>query len=272
MTHRLGVIGAGHMAEAIVRGLIDGGALKPADIIASDVSPERRKLFASLKVDVTGDNKAAANSDIVLLSVKPQQMRDVLRDIAPTVRPKSLLISIAAAIPTEFIEKTLGRGVPWRVVRAMPNTPLLAGSGVVALAGGRHATSGDVKKARGLFLKRATVLTLPEAMIDAVTALSGSGPAYFFYLVEHMIRAGTRLGLDPKTAKDLARHTAKGAAAMLMATTESPADLRRKVTSPGGTTEAAIDVLEESGVGDTLVKAMKAAAGRARTLRKKYTR
>ena len=266
MEYLLGIVGAGQMAEAIVRGLLHAGAMKPEEIIASDVSSARRAVFAALGLRTTGDNTEALRARTVLLSVKPQHMHEVLAGIAPAMKPDRLVVSIAAGISTVLIEDGLGCGGAWRVIRAMPNTPMLVGKGVVALSRGRHATDEDMHTARGIFEPRAAVMEVPEDLMDAITAVSGSGPAYFFYLVEHMIEAGRKLGLSDAQASELVRRTAEGAAAMLVGTADSPAELRRRVTSPGGTTEAAVRVLEERGAGRAVVEAIAAAAARARHL------
>jgi pyrroline-5-carboxylate reductase len=182
------------------------------------------------------------------------------------MRPDCLVISIAAGISTSYIERHLGEGRPWRVVRAMPNTPMLVGEGMAALAPGRHATTKDLTDARQLFESAGAVVEVTEDKLDAVTALSGSGPAYVFYLVEHMIRAGVELGLTSQQARQLAMRTALGASRMLVTSPDSPEELRRKVTSPGGTTQAAITRMEKAGVGAAVVDAIKAADKRSREL------
>lgn len=268
MAHELGIIGAGNMAEAIARGVLRAGLLRPADLIAADVSAQRRDLFErDLHVRATGDNaEAARDARRVLLSVKPQQMAQVLAGLGAAMRPDCLVVSIAAGISTGYIERHLGGGRAWRVVRAMPNTPMLVGEGMAALAPGSHATPADVADARRLFESAAAVVEVTEDKLDAVTALSGSGPAYVFYLVEHMIRAGVELGLTPGQARELATRTALGAAKMLAGSADPPEELRRRVTSPGGTTQAAITQMEESGVGPAMVAAIRAADRRSREL------
>ena len=268
MVYELGIIGAGNMAEAIARGVIRGGLFRPEVLIASDVSPQRRDLFANgLGVRAVEDNaEAARGAKRLLLSVKPQQMAAALAGIGGVLGPDTLVISIAAGISSAFIERHLGGGKPWRVVRAMPNTPMLVGEGMVGLAPGAHATPEDVADATGIFESAASVIEVPEDKIDAVTALSGSGPAYFFYLVEQMVRAGVELGLSPEQAHRLAARTAVGAAKMLVSGTDAPEELRRKVTSPGGTTQAAITHLETSGAGRAIVEAVKAADRRSKEL------
>ncbi len=177
-----------------------------------------------------------------------------------------LIVSIAAGISTAFIEKHLGAARPWRVIRTMPNTPMLVGEGVVGMAPGTHATKDDLATARRIFESAAQVVDVPEDQIDTVTAVSGSGPAYFFLLVEQMIKAGTELGLAPDVARQLAIRTAVGSAKMLATSSDSPAELRRKVTSPNGTTHAAITHMESHNVPQILVEALKAAQKRGREL------
>ena len=202
----------------------------------------------------------------LLLSVKPQQMPAALADLSAGLVPHTLIISIAAGVRTEFIESHLRSGESWRVIRTMPNTPMLVGQGMVAIARGAHATAEDAAAARRIFEYSATVLEVEEAKMNAVTALSGSGPAYFFYLAEHMMRAAIELGMTGEQADTLVRKTALGAATMLAALKDPPAELRRKVTSPGGTTQAAIDAMEAKKMGEIIVDAIQAAEERGREL------
>ena len=268
MTVELGILGAGNMAEAIARGVIRSGLLKPGNMLASDVSPDRRLLFVdALGVRAIDDNvEVAAQARAILLSVKPQHMAQVLSGIKERMRPDTLLISIAAGISTKLIETHLGDGVQWRVIRTMPNTPMLVGEGMVALSRGRHATEQDATWATKLFQAAADVIEVGEDKLDAVTAVSGSGPAYFFFLVEQMIRAATELGLTPEEARKLAVKTAVGAARMLSTSSDTPKELRRKVTSPGGTTQAAMTYLEGHDGAIIIAEAIKAAAARSREL------
>jgi pyrroline-5-carboxylate reductase len=256
------------MAEAIVRGLLRGGAYRPEQVIAADVSEARRKLFADeLKIAaVESSAEVARQAKILLLSVKPYQMQDVLGGIGAVLRPDALVISIAAGVRAASIEQHLGGGKSWRVVRSMPNTPMLVGEGMVAIAKGTHATDADLAVARRVFEASADVIEVGEDQIDAVTAVSGSGPAYFFYFVENMIRAGVELGLTAEQAHRLASKTALGAARMLLAGKDSPEELRRKVTTPNGTTHAAIVRMEEGGVGGIIGEAVKAAERRSKEL------
>ncbi len=270
MTYELGIIGAGNMAEAIARGVAQSGLLQPSQVIAADVSAERRDLFLeSLHIHAVQTNaEVARQSNVLLLSVKPQNMAVALSGIGQVMNPQALVISIAAGISSSFIEKHLGADHPWRVIRSMPNTPMLVGEGMVAIARGAHATTDDMNTARRIFESAATVIELPEDKIDTVTALSGSGPAYFFFLVEQMIRAGVELGLTPEQATQLANRTALGAAKMLATSSDSAQELRRKVTSPGGTTQAAISHMEGKNVGPAIVEAIKAAERRGKELGK----
>ncbi|MGD0389012.1 MAG: pyrroline-5-carboxylate reductase [Tepidisphaeraceae bacterium] len=270
MTHELAIIGAGVMAEAIARGIVSAGTLKPAQIVAADLSPERRELFNStLHINaVENGAQAAAGARIVLLSVKPYQMEEVLRGLSPAMEEQSLVISIAAGISSAFIEKTLGRGKRWRVVRAMPNMPMLAGCGMVAIAPGANAGKDDLAAARKLFESGAKVLELGEEKIDAVTAISGSGPAYFFFLAEQMIQAGIEMGLSAEEARTLAIQTAAGAAKIMSGSDDSPASQRRLVTTPNGTTHAAISQMEKENWPRITIDAMKAAQRRSREMGK----
>ena len=268
MAYELGIIGAGNMAEAIVRGVTARGLLKPDQILAADVSPERLALFQNqLGVAHAANNAAvAAQSKAILLSVKPQQMQAALDEMKRSLSPQTLIISIAAGISSSFIERACDDNQPWRVIRTMPNTPMLVGEGMVAISRGRHATDADLAYARRIFESAATVIEVLEDKIDAVTAVSGSGPAYFFFLVEQMVRAGIELGLTAAQAHTLATRTALGAAKMLTSSSDAPAELRRKVTSPNGTTHAAITLMESKNWPQITIDAIKAAAQRSREL------
>ena len=268
MSVELGILGAGNMAEAIARGVIRGGLLQPGQIMAADISPQRRELFQQqLNIRAVSDNREVAReARTLLLSVKPQHMAEALAGIGSVINPDTLIISIAAGVRTSFIENHLGAEINWRVIRSMPNTPMLIGEGMVAIARGRHATAGDVLKAKELFETAAEVIDVNEDKLDAVTAVSGSGPAYVFYLVEQMIHAGVELGLTPEQARQLAIKTAVGGARMMAASTDTPQELRRKVTSPGGTTQAAITYMEQNDCAATIIGAVKAAARRSKEL------
>ena len=264
----IGFIGSGNMAEALIKGIIAAGIYKPANIFVSDIRPERLKqLVKKYKVKPTkNNNKLASKADIFVLSVKPQNMTEALESIKDAVSNKKLVISIAAGVKTSRIADVLGDVA---IIRAMPNTPALIGEGASALFANTKAKP-MLEAAKLIFsaVGKAVVIE-DEDLIDAVTAVSGSGPAYYFLLMEEMIKAAVELGLPKTVAKDLVLQTAKGAgllAAEADKTGESPAELRRKVTSPGGTTEAALKVLAEGKFGPLIEAAVKKARDRSREL------
>jgi len=266
--YELGIIGAGNMAEAIARGVMAKDVLRAEQMIAADVSPQRRELFErELNVRAVEENaEVARQSRVVLLSVKPQQMGEALGALAPAINKETLVVSIAAGISTGFIQKHLGPAAPWRVVRVMPNTPMLVGEGMSGISRGANATDADVATVHRLFESAGDVIEVPENHMNAVTALSGSGPAYFFLLVEQMIAAGVDMGLSAQHARQLAAKTALGAAKMLATSSDAPEELRRRVTSPGGTTHAAITHLQAQHVPQAIVDAIKAAERRGKEL------
>jgi pyrroline-5-carboxylate reductase len=263
--YQLGVIGAGNMAEALLRGALAAKVLDARFVLVSDVSPARRDLFTrEFKVAAVDDNAAAAACPRLLLAVKPQIMPAVLETVARVINAETLVISIAAGIRTAQIAAQLaGRG---RIVRVMPNTPLMAGMGATALAGGAGATPEDLDWTGRLFASCGIAVVVSEREMDAVTAVSGSGPAYFFYLLEAMTAAGQAEGLDEATALQLAIQTCRGAGELLFRTGQKPQAARAKVTSPNGTTQAAIEALDKAGVKDALVAAIRRAAERSREL------
>lgn len=263
--YTLGIIGAGNMAEAILRGALRGGVLEAGQVLAAEPRPQRREQLAGeLAVATTADNAAAARCARVLLAVKPQVMDEALTSVAGAVGDDATVITIAAGVSTARIDAALaGRG---RIVRVMPNTPMLVGAGVSAVAPGPRASDEDLAYVRALLATAGSVVDVEEGMMDAVTAVSGSGPAYFFYLVEAMIAAGVAEGLPEGTASMLAGATCAGAGKLLMESGEAPATLRARVTSPGGTTQRAIESLDADGVAGALRKAVRAAAERSREL------
>lgn len=263
---RLVSVGGGNMGEALVAGLIRAGRFKPSQIIVTDVRPEQlERLKKTYRVGTSADNRwAAREADVILLAVKPQQIRHVLEDLGPVLRKEQLVLSIAAGITTEVIERFLAKGVP--VVRVMPNTPALVGLGASALCRGRWANETHEKIAEGILSTVGTVVTVAEKDMDAVTAVSGSGPAYVFYLAEAMKDAGIRLGLAPHVADSLVRQTLKGAGHLLAQSHEEAQTLRQRVTSPGGTTEAAVKVLQGGGLKGIFLRALKRASKRSREM------
>ena len=266
LAFRLGLIGAGNMAEAIVRGILKTGILRPRDIRVSDPLPERRNLFAQLmRVKTCQDNcELAAASDVIILAVKPQVIGQVMAEIGPLLGPKILLVSIAAGTTIRKLASHCADGT--RIIRTMPNTPMLVGRGMVAMSLGEGANEVDADLARHLFEASATVIELPEEKMDAVTAVSGSGPAYFFLLVEALISSAEQVGLSHQEAVQLAETTFAGAAELLASGDVEAAELRRRVTSPGGTTEAAIKSFTADRFTEMVAKAVAAACNRSREL------
>lgn len=259
---KVGFLGAGNMAEAIAQSLVGSH-----QVVAFDISEERCAVFAELGSEICATpQELIKKSDIVLLSVKPQVMDAVLGDIADAVDTDTLFVSIAAGVTVARISAVLGSDVP--VVRVMPNTPVMQGRGAAGIYGGPSATAEQIEAVKSIFSSSSQVVVVEdEGLMDGVTAVSGSGPAYFFYMVEAMVKAGVEEGLSVDEAKLLAASTCMGAGAMLLNTPHSPEQLRRMVTSPGGTTQAAIESMQAAGVGESICAAVKAAADRSRELR-----
>jgi pyrroline-5-carboxylate reductase len=264
---KIAFLGAGNMGEALIRGILAAKIAAPPQLIATDIRAERLEFFKkTFGIRTNSDNGAAvSDAEIVVLAVKPQQVGEVLAQIRGAVSGK-LVISIAAGVPTSRIEKELGGKI--RVVRVMPNTPALVGAGAAALAKGAHATDEDLATAEKILGAVGICVRLEEKYLDAVTALSGSGPAYVFLLAEAMAKAGESLGLSREIAAKLAVQTVIGAGKLLEKSGESPEILRQKVTSPGGTTGAALKVLAEKKFADALADAICAAEARSRELAK----
>jgi pyrroline-5-carboxylate reductase len=274
----IGFIGAGNMGEAFIGAVIQSGLLPAAKISVADVDAGRLDyLNKKYGVTVLRDNGALFQScRMVVLAVKPQQMPAVLKDVSDRrgdrLPERKLVISIAAGFPIRKMEEILYsplnaedvRNLP--IIRVMPNTPALVLSAVSGMSPNRFVTDEDIRTARTLLEAVGDVLEFEEEALDAVTALAGSGPAYVFYLVESMTEAGIQMGLAPGAAASLAAGTLRGAAKLLEASGEPPEELRRKVTSPGGTTAAAIDVFEKKGLKSIIVEAIAAATRRAQEL------
>lgn len=242
--HRtLAVIGAGQMAEALIRAVLDDGLLDPRRIRAIDPSGPRRGVFQALGCAVGEDVAESVDCDTILLSIKPQQAETVLTRIGREWRGDTLVVSVMAGVPIDRIAFFARRELP--IVRVMPNLPLVVGAGASAVSRGPHATAEHEALVLRLFSSGGQAWPVREAWLDAVTALSGSGPAYVFQLVEALSAAGAAAGLPVDTARELARATLWGAAKMLHETGLSAATLRERVTSPGGTTEAALSVLND---------------------------
>lgn len=271
----IGFIGGGNMGEAMAGALINAGRFSPDQVGISEISPDRREyLKKRYGVQVGTDNpELFVRSEIVVLAVKPQQMAEVLKGIAGDPRyridGRKLVISIAAGIPLQSIADILypplsqSQQEKLPLIRVMPNTPALVLAGMAGISPNPHAGEADMALAKALLQTMGEVLSFEEDELDAVTGVSGSGPAYVFYLAEGMIAGGIAAGLSPEASKTLTLATIRGALRLMEAGTDSPEALRRKVTSPHGTTEAALKVLEGHGVKDRIQEAVVAAKERS---------
>jgi len=267
---RMALLGGGNMAEALVRGLLKAGVAQPQDVVVTGRRSERLAHFArEYGVSTTSDNAAAArDADVVVLSVKPQALGRLLGVVSPAVDPSKLVISVAAGVPMAALERRLGAGA--RVIRAMPNTPALVGAGACAISAGANATEADLATAERLFRSVGLVVRVDEALLDAVTGLSGSGPAYIFLVIEALSDAGVKVGLPRYTALQLAAQTVLGSARLLQESGEHPGSLKDQVTSPGGTAIAGLHTLEAGGLRTTLINAVETATRRARDLGEQF--
>jgi pyrroline-5-carboxylate reductase len=264
MGAQVAILGAGVMGETLLSGLVRAG--RPVDsLLVGEKRAERAtELTERYGVTVLGNVEATRRADTVAVVVKPQDMSDLLDEIAGELRPGQLLVSLAAGITTSFIESRIPTGVA--VVRVMPNTPALVDEGMAAISRGSHCDEAHLEEAASLMASTGRVIQVPERQQDAVTAISGSGPAYLFFVVEAMIEAGVHLGLPRTTATELVVQTVVGSAKLLRETGEHPTVLREQVTSPGGTTAAAVRQLEDHKVRAAFLTAMEAARDRSRAL------
>jgi pyrroline-5-carboxylate reductase len=266
--HRVGFLGAGRMATALAKGLVASQFTAAGSIVASDPLPKARSAFEA----ETGGRALASNvevvraSDLLILAVKPQQMADVLADVKNEVKPSHLVVSIAAGVAIKTLADSLGEKA--RLARVMPNTPCLIGAGASAYAIGGAATSADGALVGELLSTVGIAFELPEKLLDAVTGLSGSGPAYVYLVIEALSDGGVMMGLPRDAATKLACQTVFGAARMVLETGESAAALKDAVTSPGGTTIAGLHALESGGVRAALMNAVRAATVRSQSLGK----
>lgn len=267
MTDRIAFVGGGNMAYALAMGLAQ--ADDPPSIIVADPVAAQLERFENPRIETTDDNTyASEGADAIVLAVKPQVMESVVRPMVSSLRD-GLVMSIAAGVPMSAISAWLGEKTP--IVRCMPNTPALIGSGVTGMIANRRATPAHTALAERIMgATGSTVWFDTDADLDAVTAISGSGPAYFFYLIEAMVDSGVELGLTQDAARRLAVETALGASRMVAESDEGPAQLRTNVTSPGGTTEAAIAVLDSSSTHDVIQAAIKSAHERSQELAKEF--
>ncbi|TQK20535.1 pyrroline-5-carboxylate reductase [Microbacterium sp. SLBN-154] len=267
----IAVLGAGSMGGAVLRG-VAASALATNGIIATNRSRAKAEELASvpsvtslaLEDEPDANARAAAKADIVLVGVKPAMVPDLLHEIGPHLRPGTIVVSLAAGVTLATFEQILGTDVA--VFRSMPNTPALVGKAVTGLAAGSRATEDDARVIRRLFETVGTVIELPEEQIDALSTISGSGPAYVFLLIEELTRAAIGKGFAEADARVMAEQTFAGATALLAATGEDPAELRRRVTSPKGTTERAVAVLQEARLDEVFTRATDAALARAKEL------
>ncbi len=263
---RLAVIGGGKMGGLLAKAMIERKLLPAKDILVTDVDPAKLDdLRATLNVQTTSDNKKAVkDADIIILAVKPQNFAETLRGLRPVVSISKLFISIAAGIPTDFIESALGRKP--RVLRVMPNVNAAAGEGAAAVSRGHFVQKDDIKYALAIAGAVGLAVEVDEQLMDAVTGLSGSGPAYCFLIIEALTDAGVQLGLGRDLAEKLAAQTLLGSAKLCLTSRQHPASLKNMVTSPGGTTAAGLRVLEEGKLRATLMAAVEAAATKAKQL------
>jgi pyrroline-5-carboxylate reductase len=265
LAERIAFVGGGVMAEALIRALLASGLATPERIAASDLLAARREALAALGVRAVADNReAVTGADAVLLAVKPQVLPAVLDDIRDALSPGALVISIAPGITLEQIEARLPAGVP--VVRVMPNTPVQVSAGAAGVARGRNASPEHAERVLRLFNAAGRAVEVPETLLDAVTGLSGSGPAYVCLIVEALADGGVKGGLPREVALTLAAQTVLGAAKLILETGEHPAQWKDRVATPGGTTIAGLAALESGGVRGALIAAVDAATRRAREL------
>ena len=265
---KIAVVGAGHIAAALI-----GGILKAKLVEAKNVTASRRtqecldELKKRFSIHATDDNrKAVKDADIIVLAVKPQQAGPVLEQLGPALHQDQLIVTVMAGLTTAWVNKKLGKPNP--VVRAMPNTPMLVDAGATALAKGAHASDEHLELARRLFAAVGTTELVPETLMDAVTGLSGSGPVYIFMVIEAMTDGGVKMGIPRLIARRLAAQTVFGAAKLVLETGKHPAILKDEVTTPGGTAIAAIHELESKGLRTVLIDAIVTATKRSEELSK----
>jgi len=263
---RFAFIGGGNMGEALIKGLLSGLGVNPKHIIATDVIPERRHyMHATYAITASGDNRQAVKeSDVIVLAVKPQIMPDVLEEMAPVIDGEKLVISIAAGITLQTLQRALGDSR--RVVRVMPNTPALVLAGAAGISPGPAATPQDIALVERIFNAVGRAVVVSDEMMDVVTGLSGSGPAFIFALIEGLSDGGVLMGLSRQTATLLAAQTVLGAAKMVLETGKHPGELKDMVTSPAGTTIAGMHALESGGLRGLMMEAVRRATERSAAL------
>jgi pyrroline-5-carboxylate reductase len=263
---KIAVIGSGKMGSIIAQGIMSKQIISVSNITMTDIDVKRLNFLSdSLGLHVSKENeKTAKIADIIILSVSPQNMAQTLKDIASAVNKSKLVISIAAGITTAFVESNLAHGI--RVVRAMPNTPTIIGAGATAVAGGANSTTNDINLTRTIFDSLGITVEVDEKLMDAVTGLSGSGPAYCFVIMEALSDAGVQMGLPRDLSLKLAAQTVLGSAMLCLKGDKHPAQLKDMVTSPAGTTAAGLQALEEGKIRATVIAAVEAATKRSKEL------
>jgi pyrroline-5-carboxylate reductase len=267
---KLGFIGAGNMATALIKGLIESGVYDREYLLAADTNDDAlKRMSGTFGVTCDASNlNVTSQSSTVVLAVKPQNMREALEGMKDAISDHHLIISIAAGIPLRMIRDIIGKDIP--MIRVMPNTPALVQKGVSALAGGKLVTVEHMNIAKKIFGAVGETVEVEETMMDAVTALSGSGPGYVFRIMECMVEAGISVGLEKETALNLVIQTFLGAAYLAKASDDSLSELREKVTSPGGTTAAGLAVFDDRGLREMTMEAIKAACNRSLELGRNY--
>lgn len=260
------VIGGGKMGSIIAQALYEKNLFPKQNITVTDIDQTRLDLISTtMGVNVSSDNKNAAKiAAIIILAVKPQNIRETLQELSSFIDNSKTIISIAAGITTSFIENFLTKGA--RILRVMPNTPALVGEGAAAIAKGSCATSADLEMTQAILNAVGISFEVEEKLMDAVTGLSGSGPAYFFTIIEAMIEAGEKVGLERDLAAKLSMQTMLGAAKLCLQGNKQPSELREMVTSPGGTTASGLKVLAEGKIRETFIAAVEAATARSKEL------
>lgn len=263
---KIAFIGAGQMGSALMRGMLQAKVIQPHQVIVSDVNRNRlEELRREFQVNVAENNRdAAQRSNVILLAVKPQQLGDVLSEIQDCIDENQIIISIAAGVSTKAISRRIEKNIP--IIRVMPNLSVLVRKGISVISPGAAVGESSVELVERLFASVGEIIFLEEELQNQAMALSGCGPAYFYYFVENLIEAGKKSGLDSQIATKLVIETLVGAGAMLKETGKPPTKLREMVTSPGGTTSAAWQVFEQAGFPEWFLKAVEAAIKRAQEL------
>lgn len=263
---KIGFIGAGNMGSAIIEGILKAKLVSPPDITVADKSETALQNLRSSYLVVMGDNKTAAQSDMVFLCVKPQVLYDVIADIKDTVTENTVIVSIAAGQPIGAIEDAFGKKI--KLIRVMPNTPALVGEGMAALSPNANVADEDIKAAQDIFNSLGRAEVVPEHLMDAVTAVSGSSPAYVFMFIEAMADAAVQGGMPRAQAYTFAAQAVLGSAKMVLETGRHPADLKDMVCSPAGTTIDAVYELEKNGFRSAVIEAMKSCIEKSKELGK----